>query len=238
MNASCTNVRELIPLFPDDLDTNETALVREHVACCAECAAELGVYAAQAAVFTQVREGREKVDLFSGIQAKLAQPEPRGELVRVGFGGRALFAAAAAGVVIAFGVFSLLQPQQRTAQPNEGVAVNNPTPPAPQKTPEIRTPGTNQGQSPEIQFANGGKKDDRTVRPRNRSPRRRIFESEGASPFFGGGNRNGLVGERELLPLDEEAVIPSVQPRKRHFQAPSAQPNPAPKTGDDESLRF
>jgi hypothetical protein len=235
MNASCTNVRELIPLFPDDLDTNETAMVREHVARCTECAAELGVYASQAAVFAQVREGREKVDLFSGIQAKLAQPEARGEIVRVTFGARALFAAAAAGVVIAFGLFSLLQPQQ-PVQPDKGVAHVDPRPVTPNKTPDVRTPGTNQ--TPGV-LVNDPKTNDRRA-PRARNPRRRIFDAgDGALPFFGGNDKRFVGGgaERELLPLDEEAEIPSVQPRKRHFQAPSAQPN-TPKSGDDESLRF
>lgn len=230
MNASCMNVRELIPLFPDDLDSNEVGEVREHVARCGECAAELGVFAAQAAVFAQVREGRkaETVDLFGGIQAKLAQPAPRGEVVRLQFGVRALFAAAAAGVVVAFGLFAFAQ---KPVDKSEGsLAHEQPkAPPIKPTMPEVKPSGT--GQIEPTLVGNPEKRDAR----RSRSPRRRIFEQEGASPFFGGSDKKFVDG-RELTPLDEEAEIPQAHPRKQRF-APGqpAQPN---KSGDEESLRF
>jgi hypothetical protein len=226
MSETCTNVRDLIPLFPDDLDAPEAALVREHVAGCSACAAELGVYAAQSACFARLRDGREPVDLFSGIQAKLAQ-EPRGEVVRVSFARRAMFAAAAAGLVAAFTLWAWTHGQPSMP---ESVAVNPPKAPSP----NTKVPGTS---LPQQGLATT--KMPRTDRPaRRHSPRRHFFEQEGATPMpWGGNNGAHIVDEREFVPLDEEAEPVTPTGNKRFAPPPAAHPNPK-ASDEDQSLRF
>jgi hypothetical protein len=232
MNASCNNVRELIPLFPNDLDSNEARLVREHVAGCNPCAAELGIFAAQAACFAQVREGRAKLergDLFAGIQEKLARPAPAAPIISFSFAARVLVGAAAAGVVVAIGLFAFSQ-KGAPAQPEPLVANNKPEPKAPEKN-DVKTP--EQGITNITPEQKHGRK--------GRTPRRH-FQQEDAMPWgpipFGVGGGMPVI-ERELTPLDEEAEIPQTHSRKKTFAAPqSAVPNKTPKSSEEDSLRF
>jgi hypothetical protein len=215
---NCDQLKELIPLFPDDLDLSEAEAVRSHVAGCTPCAAELGIYMAQAARFATLRQNRDKVDLLAGIEERLAQPANAGRITRFPFAAKALFAAAAAGVVIFFGLSAFSS--HKTETPRE------------QPSPIAQTP---KGNVPGAQTVSGGNLAGQPQHQRgNHRPHRRIFEpGEGVTP-------NGLqnVGERELIPLDEEAEIP--QARKKTFaEPPAAHPNTSPKAGDeDRSLSF
>src|SRR5205085_2942935 len=92
-------------------EASETALVRAHVASCADCARELGAYAAQAARLRDAG-GRSAprtsgVDLWDGIQERLARPEParRGLLIRF-----AAPLAAAAALVVSVGTWWAVSP--------------------------------------------------------------------------------------------------------------------------------
>jgi hypothetical protein len=212
--SSCEQIRDVIPLFPDDLDASEATLVREHVASCAPCAAELGVYAAQSAVFARAREGRGRVSLYAGIQAKLHEsPAQSAQSARItAFPRRPLYAAAAAALVLGLGLLALRsgnnapRPIQKTDDNN--VALNKPV-----ETPAPRTQPTQQAPRP----------------ARHGFGHRNFFDSEGATPYR-------LADSVELVPLDEEAEVPQT-PSKTYAAPPAA--HPAPKGGDeDRSLSF
>jgi hypothetical protein len=221
MSLTCDKTRELIPLFPDDLDLSEAEGVREHVASCTACAAELGVFLAQAARFAQLRTGRPSVDLFSGIREKLARPEPvTPELVTnvVAFPlRRVAFAAAAAGVAIAIGILAF---RQGPAKP-DSIA----------KQPEVKN--TEVKKNVEV-ATNPQPEEPRRVR----APRPRIFEAEDSQPLFRHRSNSPFspADAVEVVPLDEEAEVP--QAGKRTYAEPQPA-RPAPKgTDDDRSLSF
>jgi len=209
----CKQVRDLIPLFSEDLDLSEAESVREHVASCTACAAELGIFLSQAARFAQLRTGRPGVDLMAGIEKKLARPAPAGRLAAFPVR-RVAVAAAAAGLVLALGLFAF---KHETTPVADTIAKK----PAPQTL----APRANEG------FVANTPRHMHHQRPR-------IFETEHAQPLFGrrGGGAIAAGGEVELVPLDEEAEVP--QTKKSTFAEPQ-QAQPAPKTGDDDrSLSF
>jgi len=213
--SSCEQVKDLIPLFPDDLEASEATLVREHITGCAPCAAELGVYAAQSAVFARAREGRGRVSLYAGIQAKLHESPAQtavGAAQIMAFPRRPLYAAAAAALVLGLGLLALRSgnnaPRPVQKSDDDNVALNKPV--------EAPAPRTQPTQAP------------RPVRPHGFG-HRNFFDSEGATPYR-------LADSVELVPLDEEAEVPQT-PSKTYAAPPAA--HPAPKGGDeDRSLSF
>ena len=208
---TCSETRDFIPLFPDDLEASEASLVREHVASCTACAAELGVFAAQAAVWRRVRSGRERANLYAGIEAKL-----RAKPVVVAFPRRPIYAAAAAAVVVGFGLLALMRSGEAP----------RPTDPRPDN---LVAKGTNKVEAPAPSQA--PRRDHDVARGESRRGRghRNFFDTESATPYR-------LADSVELVPLDEEASVPEAP--SRTFVAPPAA-HPAPKGGDeDRSLSF
>jgi hypothetical protein len=219
MSLSCIETRDLLPLFPDDLDPSEAAKVREHVATCNGCAVELGIFASQAARFATLRQGREKVDLFAGIAERLARPAPVVAFPRR-FG--VVAAAAAAAVVLAFGLLSQARGPIEPIAPADGIARGQ-TPPAPRPTVAPH----------EVAITH--------VAPQQHRARRapiQLFESDGATPAV------SFATERELVPLDEEADIPQTkkstfaEPQAAHPTSPSGSGSGSRSADDDRSLSF
>jgi hypothetical protein len=173
MTTSCQDVRELIPLYPEDLEPSEGTVVTEHVSGCAPCAAELGLYVAQQARFRAARAERTgKVDLWAGIQAEMAKDAaaPKRGLV-TSFPRRLGYVAAAAALV--GGLALALQ----GGQP----ATNTPTPdPVVVKKDPVKTPAP--------------------ARPARRP--HRFFSEENGVPILGGGSAQ-FAGDREYVELDE-----------------------------------
>lgn len=235
---------DLIPLFPADLESAEAETVREHVATCAACAAELGAYAAQTARFAAAREGRRapKLDLWEGVRAELAKPAEAPVLAFPGTFARRAFAAAAAIALLA-GTFLALEkkgPQGST----DGIAVK-PTP----STTSAPVPTTNATSPPTTPRGPGLAQGDAPKAPAPRALRRAprtFFQDEGSAPFH-------LAQDREVLPLNEEAELPTTRAGERFkdYEAePGARPDDArparPRdktkktraTGENESLSF
>jgi hypothetical protein len=228
----CRRVQlDLIPLFSADLDAAEAETVREHVAVCTACAAELAVYADQAARFAAAREGRRapRLELWERVRADLAEPAPRGEILTLSsFTRRVGFVAAAAAIFVA-SIAGL-----RWLAPSSEV-----TPPAPSiagRLPESATP------SHEIAVKLGttpGRRGERagSVARTPRSRPRTLFQDEGAAPVR-------FAEDRELVPLDEESVVPAPGLGFGQVEAEPARrdPNPSKKSSrpdpESESLSF
>ncbi|MBI3725306.1 hypothetical protein HY251_15345 [bacterium] len=238
MSPVCRRMRELIPLFAgsacspssasaSDLEPSEAALVREHVASCAACAADLGVYVAQAARFQAVREERPRVDLWEGIQRRLAEPEPA-RVIAFTSADRSLrrALAVAAGLVLAFGFFAYERgafrgsPAEQPLSPD--VASKEPTPAPTNNAPVLV-------------------KHEKTPAPRRIAPRlpRTIFEDNSAD-FH-------VAEERELIPMDDDAFVPATGKGYGHLEAePEAPARPSPRKNttkkpeapSERSLRF
>lgn len=211
MTASCQDARDLIPLYPQDLEPTEATLVTEHVASCAPCATELAVYASQAARFRDARGARHgKVDLWAGIQAELAKDAndaargPRGLVTS--FPRRLGYVAAAAALVGGLAV---------------ALHFAAPAPAGPTTIAEKPTDQPKQAPSP-LPASKG----DRPVlvdRGEQKAPTRPLrrprtfFTNEDAMPLFGGAGVE-RVGERELIPLEpDEAIVPGSS-RRRYAQ--------------------
>jgi hypothetical protein len=216
---SCSKTKKLIPLFPNDLEPGESALVTEHVAACPLCAAELGMFVAQAARFQQVREGRStRVDLWAGIQSKLAQPA-LAPVTSFALLTRGRAVAAAAAVLALVGLFAWSNRSGAPTEPTTNVAVKAPTAPL---TVPVVTPAPKKAEQPVVAHH----------RKQRHGP---TFFDESASPVK-------LAKEVELLPLDEEADVPSGNKRFSHSEST---PEPRPGTGsggsgagEDRSLSF
>jgi hypothetical protein len=206
---SCNKIESLIPLFPDDLEPGESALVSEHVAGCAACAAELGQFVAQAARFAQVRESRSaSVDLWQGIQSKLAEPR-LAPVTSFPLMKRGRSVAAAAAIAALLGVFAW---NNRTAappveQPIARTEIKQPI------APKVSTP-----QAP-------------AVAVRNKGPRR-------SPQFFDESAHVVPANDVELVPFDAEADVPGTGAGKRYSHNESVPGSNGGSSGDDRSLSF